>query len=368
MAANFDFNDFAQEEAFKLQLNELMDAIQEQGDPALRERFDNLRRRHQIESEADPPPNFHFNTTALTYDDVVRHCAQNGINLRRVVFVQANRFYVSRNYAVDGDQVWDEIASPSTVDIQQEHAQLAFLDPSRKIVDWPLTLENLNLMIRQTAYSEAMLRTCLLRFVNFYEPVQSEYLRNKTCNQIGNFLLSLTTRIDRKAYHKSKLLASVRRPDETLSAAVQKLRNIAECIYPPVLDPAIADLAAPVQPGPQAPAGAAQPPAAGQHVGPGQAQPLANALIQELNPLLNRILVNAIISFCTDDIAIPLSSKVTHDNSLSRLKDYTYYLRTAMAAELRSNSFPTVPLRYGRKLPRSAEYFSVLNTITIPDI
>ena len=117
MDSGFNFNDFARDEALQTQISEIMDAIQEQGDPALRERFANLRRRHKIENEQDPPPNFHFNTAALTYEDVTRHCAQNNLNLRRLVFVQGDRFYVSRNYALGENQVWDEIASPSSVDI-----------------------------------------------------------------------------------------------------------------------------------------------------------------------------------------------------------------------------------------------------------
>jgi hypothetical protein len=361
MDSGFNFNDFARDEALQTQISEIMDAIQEQGDPALRERFANLRRRHKIENEQDPPPNFHFNTAALTYEDVTRHCAQNNLNLRRLVFVQGDRFYVSRNYALGENQVWDEIASPSSVDIQQESAQLAFLDPKKVIVDWPLTLENLNNMIRQKPYSEAMLRNCLLRFVNHYESAQTEYLRNKTCDQIANFLLSLNTRIDRKAYHKSRLLSAVRRPEETLSAAVHKVRNIAESIYVNVPDPDAAAVQ-PVVPG------VPQPAAAGEPAGPAQAPPAADAPVPEINPLVNRILINAIISFCRDDIAVPLNKRILQDSSLSRLKDYMYYLRIAMAAEMRQNAFPTVPLKYSRKLPQAFDGLVSLNTITIPDI
>jgi hypothetical protein len=160
--SSFDCDSFAHDESFQSQINDLMQAIQDQ----LANRFTDLRRRHKIENEADPQPNFHFETAALTYEEVARHCAANGINLRRVVFVQGNRFYVSRNYDIGENQVWDEIASPSSVDIQQESAQLTFLDPKKTIVDWPLTLDNLNAMIRQKPYSEAMLRNCLLRFIN----------------------------------------------------------------------------------------------------------------------------------------------------------------------------------------------------------
>jgi hypothetical protein len=146
---DFEFDSFAHDESFQSQINELMQAIQLQGDPELANRFADLRRRHKIDSEEDPPPNFHFDTAALTYEEVARHCAANGINLRRVVFVQGDRFSVSRNYAIGDQQILDEIASPSSVDIQQESAQLAFLDPKKTIVDWPLTLENFNNMIRQ---------------------------------------------------------------------------------------------------------------------------------------------------------------------------------------------------------------------------
>jgi hypothetical protein len=39
-----------------------------------------------------------------------------------------------------------------------------------------------------------------------------------------------------------------------------------------------------------------------------------------------------------------------------------------MAAEQRQNSFPTVPLKYSRKLPQSPDSFAALNSITVPDI
>jgi hypothetical protein len=159
-------------------------------------------------------------------------------------------------------------------------------------------------MIRQKPYSQAMLRNCLLRFVNHYESAQTEYLRDKTCDQITNFLLSLNTRIDRKAYHKSRLLAAVRRPDETLSAAVHKVRNIAECIYVNVPGPAAAAAA----PGAAQPA-AGGPQAGGEPGGPGAAQPAAvAAAAAEINPIINRV-INAIISFCRDDVAIALNKK-----------------------------------------------------------
>jgi hypothetical protein len=156
----------------------------------------------------------------------------------------------------------------------------------------------------------------------------------------------------------------MRRPDETLSAAVHKVRNIAESIYTNAPGPAAAAAA----PGAAQPA-AGGPQAGGEPGGPGAAQPAANAAaIGEINPIVNSILINAIISFCRDDLPIALNKKVLADSSLSRLKDYTYYLRIAMASEQRQNAFPTVPLKYSRKLPQSPDSLAALNSITVPDI
>jgi hypothetical protein len=58
--SSFDFDSFAQDESFQSQINDLMQPIQDQGDPELANRFADLRRRHKIENEEDPPPNFHF--------------------------------------------------------------------------------------------------------------------------------------------------------------------------------------------------------------------------------------------------------------------------------------------------------------------
>jgi hypothetical protein len=59
---------------------------------------------------------------------------------------------------------------------------------------------------------------------------------------------------------------------------------------------------------------------------------------------------------------------ILQDSSLSRLKDYMYYLRIAMKAEMRQNAFPTVPLKYSRKLPEPYKGLASLNSASIPHI
>ena len=353
---SFNFHEHSRESALQTQMNELMQAIQLGGN--LGERFDELRRRHKLDEQQAPVPEFQFRLNPNTYDDVRRHCSEHGINLRRVVLIQADRFYCARNYELDAnDQIWDVIASSATVDLHQESSQLTFLDDKKTVVDWADTLARLNRMIDDKPYSEEMMKNCLLRFIGHYESSQSEYLRDRTANEIANFLLSLNTRIDRKSYHKSKLMSSVRIPSETLSSAVHKVRNIAEKIYvlpaPPPVDPVV----------PLVPGAVAQVPV-GAPLVPGAA---AAVVVRDIHPIVNRILINAIISFTNDEIAVPLNQEVMNDSANSRLRDYSYYLRDAMSAEIRLNSFPSLPLRYSRKLPGVKTSISSLNSITVPE-
>ena len=86
---------------------------------------------------------------------------------------------LSRDFAVGDDQIWDEVASPSAVDVHQEMPQLVFLDNEKKIVDWPMILANLNTIITPNPYSDNMMKNCLLPMVNHYETIQLGYLKEK---------------------------------------------------------------------------------------------------------------------------------------------------------------------------------------------
>ncbi len=94
-----------------------------------------------------------------------------------------------------------------------------------------MTLANLNRMIASKPYSDSMMKNCLLRMVNHYETKQLEYLKNKNSNAIARFLLSLDSRLDRKAFHKSRLQQSCRNINETLGSAVLKTKNIIDQLY-----------------------------------------------------------------------------------------------------------------------------------------
>ncbi len=369
----FDFTDFVREHQITSLVSELVDVVSNVENEQVQARVADFRTKYKLGVQGDPAPNFTFNLADRTYEEVLQHCRTNNVNLKRVTFVQGDRFFAERDYNEEGDQVWVEISSPSSVDVHQETAQLAYLDAGKKLVDWPTTLANLNLMIENKPYSENMMRTCLLRFVNHYEPQQTEYLKQKTCNEIANFLLSLNSRVDRQAYHKAKLHNSTRAPEETLSAALFKVKNIAEQIYAPrAAQAAAAAPAAPAVPAQQAgdqnAAAAAAAAAAAQAAAAPAAGAPANAAELENRGIINRILINAIISFTRDEIAIPLQAKVQADSALGRLLDHKHYLLLAQNAELRSGLYPTVPLKYSRKLAPGANSVLMLNSMQLEEI
>ena len=351
MAENyFNFDQFYQDHTAANYLRGITDVLEGDVDE-LPQRLAAFRERFQIEAPRPEEAPFTFQLAARSYETVPDEARQANANLRRVTFVQGDRFFVSRGWNVGEDQIWDEVASPSSVDIHQESAQLSFLDSEKKIVDWPLTLSNLNRMIRHKPYSDQMMKSCLLRFINHYEPLQTQYLQDRNANEIARFLLSLDSRIDRRAFHRSRLNQSCRNVNESLAAAVLKVKNVVDQLYP--------------LPQPQAPG---QAPAAPPGGGGQQAPPGAQGPAQEHAPnsIANRILISAIISFIDDRLAIPMLNRVQQDNHANRLLSYKEYLRLAMNAELRSNVYPTSVLKYGRHLAKFPDVH--LHNIQVPRI
>ncbi len=354
----FDFRELAHEQELNRAFTDLADVLANSGVAAIADVVPGLRARLKLEPRAEPQDPFTFQLEEMTYDNVIARCTTENVDLKRVTLIQGDRFFVEANLQPQGNQTWRQIACASSVDIHQEAAALSFIDSKKKLVDWPSTMDNLQKLARIKLYSEAMMKACLIKFVNHYESAQTEYLKDKTSNEIARFLISLSTRVDKKAYHKARLLASVRLPEETLSAAVLKVKNIVDVLY-----------------GADRPAAAVGGARAGDALAnnnqaaalpAAQAAP-ADALLEN-NGLANRILINAVIAFVKDDIAIPLQEKVLADNARNRLRSFNDYMELAMHAEVRGSSYPTVPMKYNRKLVQVSDSVLSLNSIYVPEI
>ena len=328
--SKFDFDQHLNEHQLSARIADLASILER--DPNLRPIVGEFKRKFKI-PDADQQPEFRFNLAERSFETIPEEVRAAHRNLKKVTYVQGDRFFVSRDFNEDPNtQIWDEVASASSVDLHAESSQLSFLDSEKKTVDWPQSLANLNRMIANKPYSEAMMKACLLRFVNHYEPAQTEYLKERTSNEIAHFLISLDAKFDRVAFHRAKLLQSCRAKGEPLISAVMKIKNIIDQIYP---------LA-------QQPLGGA----GGDNNAPNQAQAAAAANIpeHEVTSVANRILINAIVSFLVDDLATPLLAKVQSDHSSNRLLSYQEYLKLAVGAEAKSQLYPSMPLQFGRRL------------------
>jgi hypothetical protein len=323
---NFNFETFAADHQLTNWVANLSDIIA--SDERFREKIKDFKEKFRLQGSEDRPPSFSFLLADQSYEDVVKKCNEEKKNLKKVSFVQADRIYVSENLKEEPPQVWNPVATEASVDLHHESSQLVFFDSEKRLVNWEATLSNLREMMISRPYNEKMAKSCLIRFINHYLPGQTEFLKEKSANEIANFLITLDARVDKIAYYKQMLLTSSREPAESLQAAVFKLKNIVDKIYPPT---------------------------AGDSENPGSS-------------MANRILINAVISFVRDEIAIPLLNRVLNDNSMSRLLSYSEYLKMAANAEIRSQIFPTSALRYNRKLNTGVNPVMQLNNITIPNI
>ena len=142
-------------------VKELTDVLT--GDLAqLPQRVQDFREKYKVESAPQEAEPFSFNLATRSYETSPAEAAAAGVNLRKVSFIQGDRFFVARDFDITDQQVWDEVAAPSSVDLQQESSQITYIDCDKKVVDWPLTLHNLNRMIASKPYSEGMMKSYLL--------------------------------------------------------------------------------------------------------------------------------------------------------------------------------------------------------------
>ena len=228
--STFDVENFLSEYQTKNYFEELTDILS--ADLAnLPQRIQDFREKFNVELTPQEVEPFQFDLANQSYESVPAEAAARGANLKNVTFIMGDRYFLARDFNEGPDQVWDPIAAPNSADVQEEMSNLVFYDPNKTIVDWPSTIANLNRMISSKPYTNEMMHLCLIRMINHFDTKLSEDLKSKNSNQIANFLLSLDAKPDRMAFHKSRLLQSVRCEHESLSSAVLKVKLIVDKIH-----------------------------------------------------------------------------------------------------------------------------------------
>ena len=141
MASNFDFAEFMKEQSITEMFTEFANVMTGESLEEINEGVERFKKKHRIDSTPAPVEPFTFPLSERTYEAVVKRCIDEGRNIKKVILIQGDKFYAARELEANPElQVWEEISSPSTVDVHQEASNLSFLDSAKRQVDWQTTI------------------------------------------------------------------------------------------------------------------------------------------------------------------------------------------------------------------------------------
>jgi len=125
------------------------------------------------------------------------------VQLPAMLVTAASRIYF--NTAMGNPPVYEEISRPEASDLRSEVAVCHFLDGTKTVVDWGISLPNLKTLAQNRKYTERMTRACLHRLVSRYAPNQSYLISDLNANQTANYLLRTENNKDKSAYRRKEL-------------------------------------------------------------------------------------------------------------------------------------------------------------------
>jgi len=183
---------------------------------------------------AKPPEQnlFQFQLTGKSIQEVEAECATNNVQFPDRIRQVCNRMYYNSNYTADGPPNWQEMSRPEAADYIQELSELFYLDTDNKVVDWSLSIAALQTLATNRRYTTEMMTACLLRLVNKFHSDQTSLLREKTADEIAQFLIKMDANRDKATFYKLKLQQLVRLPGEDLATVLTKAQALIDEIYP----------------------------------------------------------------------------------------------------------------------------------------
>src|SRR5450830_733128 len=131
---------------------------------------------------------------------------------------------VARNYR--------QFSRPESADTHVEHDRVRFIDGSKNIIDWSLTLPKLKKLFKDRIYTVDMVKDCLLKLVHKYHPEQAMLLEPLTADGIATHLQKLDSDRDKSTYYRTLLLKTYRMPEDDLPAAMARIQIIIDKCYP----------------------------------------------------------------------------------------------------------------------------------------
>ena len=222
------------------------------------------------------------------------------INLRGEVFY--NTILENKD---EKDPKWKRAARDSDCEMTVEPSAILFLHPDKKIVDWAATLNNLKRIFSDRGYTRKQARQSLLRLLQVYAQKQYSLFKDfDDPNQIANALIKSQLKLDKRCYYRDQINNLLRNPEDDLTSCIAHLKGLASLVYPPEKD----------------------------------------------YENFSKIMTEGLISFVTDEIAIPFKNMVEKDINMGRQIDWELHFNRIQHLEISRNLKPRETLKFGRKV------------------
>ena len=220
---------------------------------------------------------------------------------------------VARGQETQGDEVqdrpgggfWKRAAKDTDGDVYVEASLISFLDVDKKIIDWEVTLGNLNRIGTERGYTNNNYRASVLRIIQVYQPHLNYLYRDiQNANEIATSLMESQLKLDKRMIYRNQVNELVRKPNEDLTQVMSNLKSLGKLIYP----------------------------------NPNQ------------DSNLHQLMIKGLISFTHDDLAMQLKSSIEKDVNLGRPVNWEEHFDVIQQLEILRGIKPTTPLKFGRSI------------------
>ena len=218
---------------------------------------------------------------------------------------------------------WKRAAKDADSDIYVEASLISFLDTEKKIIEWDATLRNLNRIGDERSYTSSNFRSALMRMLQVYCPKTHHiYKEMHDPDEIANSLLDSQLKLDKKTIYRTQIDGLVRKQGEDLTQVMASLRGLAKLVYPN----------------------------------------------DEQEPNFQKLMIQGLISFCCDELAIPLKNSIEKDINMGRNVNWTEHFDVIQQLEILKQIKPREQLKFGRLVGESSiKLFNYEFTKEIPD-
>ena len=198
------------------------------------------------------------------------------------------------------------VSCPEFVSCSQEvQSCLVYLDISKTHIDWLASIRNLQEYSMQHSYDMNMIKMALLNFIKMSTRFgDTQYFAEKTANEIARTLLRSAAQTNKHVFHRTKLYALTRQPQQPLSEILEIASQYITALFPGEKD----------------------------------------AKQRENYMLL------ALVSFVNDELSSYISTQIKVKRSIGDFINYEHYKDICLKMEAQKDGMPSSALRYNRRV------------------